>query len=154
MIHALSPRLRSRLAIAPAALAAALVAIAASSCTLGSIEPRAVTLAELPCSGVDLATGAWFSAPFPVSPDEDGMGDGGTSGMCGWLPFGRREQLTVEHDLGRVPSIVLIYLAFRESGVGGTLASGDLARIMAVDVGEIVLENRTDEGFYLRLVVE
>jgi hypothetical protein len=132
----------------------ALAALALSSCALDGITAREVMLGDMPCSGIDPSTGAWVSHPLPVSTSEEDMGDAGTSGVCGWLRFQKREQLTIAHDLGRTPSVVLVYLAFRESGVGGTLASGDLARIMAVDVDEVVLENRTDESFFLRLVVE
>ncbi len=133
----------------------ALAALALSGCGLEEMHQRAVALDEMPCAGIDPVTGAWFSHPFPVAEvDGGGMGDAGTAGSCGWMRFGGREQLIVAHGLGRTPSVVLIYLAFMDSGIGGTLASGDLARIMAVSADDVVLENRTDESFYLRLVLE
>ena len=135
-----------------ATLCLALATTVLAGCALEDIDTRILTLAEMPCAGIDLATGAWASHPFPISVGD--MGDGGTSGTCGWSRFDRRERLVVSHGLGRTPSVVLVYLSFLESGVGGSLASGDIARIMAVDEDEVVLENRMDEAFFLRLVVE
>lgn len=132
----------------------ALAALALAGCGLESMQTRNVSLSEMPCSGIDPSTGAWISHPLPVSEDLESMGDAGTSGVCAWMRFGARERLVVEHDLGRTPVIVLVYLAFQESGIGATLASGDIARIVAADADELVLENRTDESFYLRLVLE
>jgi hypothetical protein len=54
---------------------------------------------------------------------------------------------------------VLVYIAFDASGVGSTLASGNVARIEAVSElvagdGSVTIQNATNEDFFVRLALE
>ncbi len=142
-----------RLRIASLCLTGLLV-LAGACNRKGPNDVRVVEPGDLPCSGVDPTTGAWSSAPWPIDLGEGDMGDAGTSGTCGWLLFEGRQELIVPHTLGRVPNEVLIYIAFVPSGVGGTLASGDPGRVLAVDDASVTIENGTNQRFYIRLVLE
>jgi hypothetical protein len=141
-------------------LALALSFVLGSGLLIGGCDrkgTRQVTMvdpSEIPCSGIDPDTGIWSSAPLPIADQPMDMGDAGTSGACGWLKFEGRQQLIVPHTLGRVPSEVLVYIAFVSSGIGGTLASGDPGRVLAVDDASVTIENGSNQRFYVRLVLE
>jgi hypothetical protein len=86
----------------------------------------------------------WQSSDFPPLAAGDG-----------WISFPGRVHLKVHHPLPAKPTQLLVYIAFDRSGVGGTLASGNVARIEAVgDDGTVTLQNATDEDFYVRLALE
>jgi hypothetical protein len=50
-----------------------------------------------------------------------------------WLRYSGQATLIMEHELGREPSSVLVYLSFEEDGSGAALTAGDTARIVSVD---------------------
>lgn len=97
--------------------------------------PEAMSLAD---------GGAWESSPW-ASPD------GGTP--VHWLYYGPHEQLHVQHSLGRVPTGVLTYISFVESGVDPSLAPGDLARLVDVTDDHVTVWNDTNGVYYARIVV-
>jgi hypothetical protein len=102
-----------------------------------------VTTDELPASA-RLVGDRWQSSDFPPLAAGDA-----------WMPFPGRVHLKVHHPLPAKPTQLLVYIAFDRSGVGGTLASGNVARIEAVgDDGTVTLQNATDEDFYVRLALE
>jgi hypothetical protein len=102
-----------------------------------------ITADELPASA-RVVDGRWQSSDFPPLAAGDG-----------WLSFPGRVHLKVHHPLPARPTQLLVYIAFDRSGVGGTLASGNVARIEAVgDDGTVTLHNATDEDFYVRLALE
>ena len=102
-----------------------------------------VTADELPASQ-RITDDRWQSSDFPPLAAGDG-----------WISFPGRVHLKVHHPLPAKPTQLLVYIAFDRSGVGGTLASGNVARIEAVgDDGTVTLHNATDEDFYVRLALE
>ena len=86
----------------------------------------------------------WQSSDFPPLAPGDG-----------WISFPGRAHLKVHHPLPTKPISVLVYIAFDRSGLGSTLASGNVTRIEAVDAdGTITIQNATDEDFFVRLALE
>lgn len=71
-----------------------------------------------------------------------------------WLSVDSRTRLEVPHELGRRPSVVLVYIAFEEHGCDGTLASGDVALIRGVNNERVILQNATAESYHVRLYLE
>jgi len=70
-----------------------------------------------------------------------------------WLRYPGRSTIVMEHELGRTPASVLIYLSFEEDGAGAALTAGDTARIVSVDERFVTIRNDTDADFFLRAVV-
>lgn len=124
----------------------ALVMVCAVGCGRAEADDIFVALDSLACD--DESDGRWESAPFPGEECRCG------AGMCDWLTFGGRDTLEIAHPLGRAPKVVLPYIAFDADGSRGTLASGDVALILAVSDTSVTLRNGTDERFYVRLVLE
>ena len=108
----------------------------------GSSEPVPVLLEELPCQGVD-EVGIWQSAP----PAEFAVGG------CQWFRFRGNTTYVFDHPLGRVPSIVLGYIAFTPDGVGATLASGNEFLELARTETTVTLRNGQNQEFWLRLAL-
>lgn len=98
-------------------------------------------LEDLPCAGVDAVTGVWESVSWP------------TQSSCAWNLFDHRVTLRVFHGLGRTPSTVLTYLSFLETGESAVLSAGDMSRIKSVDAASVVLQNRSKQHFFMRLVL-
>lgn len=119
----------------------------------GADREERVSLASLPCASLDGTSGVWESAPFPVSAS-CGDVDAGPSACCPWILYRGSTVLTVEHGLGRMPRRVEGWVSFDTFGVGGTPASGDAFRVLSVGATEVVVENRTDQAFHLRLAIE
>lgn len=72
-----------------------------------------------------------------------------------WLPFPARTVLDIEHGLGRNPRVVLVYLAFDETGDGAALAAGELATLpMPPDGERVQVFNSTNANFFARVVLE
>lgn len=138
---------RARNEIAPGLLAAVLLAalsLGASGCGKALAETFVeVTAADLPVSQ-RLTGDRWQSSDFPPLAAGDR-----------WISFPGRVHLKVHHPLPAKPTALLVYIAFDASGVGGTLASGNVARIEAVgDDGTVTIQNATDEDFFVRLALE
>ena len=64
-----------------------------------------------------------------------------------------RTVVEIQHDLGRTPSDVVIYVAFSRTGASGTIASGDAGRIVGADDTRVVVENTTEQDFFVRVVL-
>ena len=109
----------------------------------GGGETIEVSLADLPCQMQD-AQGIWSSAPPPPITDE----------QCLWFSFRSDNTYIFEHPLGRVPSIVIGYIAFESSGRGATIGSGDVLLIDGQDETTVTIRNRQNQHFWLRLVLE
>lgn len=112
-----------------------------------------IPIAELPCAYgfPDDEMGGesgdfWASAPFP---DAEGELDEG----CEWLPFPGLSLLEIEHGLGRTPSQISIYISFAPNGESSTISSGDSGRIVGADERFVVVENFTEQRFYLRVEI-
>ena len=118
--------------------------LGASACGTAVAESfDEVTADELPASQ-RLTEGRWQSSDFPPLAAGDA-----------WIAFPGRVHLKVHHPLPAKPTQLLVYIAFDRSGVGSTLASGNVARIEAVgDDGTVTVQNATDEDFYVRLALE
>ncbi len=70
-----------------------------------------------------------------------------------WLRYPGRATLIMEHELGRMPSSVLVYLSFEPDGASAALTAGDTARIVSVDERFVTIANDTDADFFIRVVV-
>jgi hypothetical protein len=126
------------------AFAICAVIVWASACGTAVAESfDEINADELPASA-RVVERRWQSSDFPPLAAGDG-----------WIAFPGRVHLKVHHPLPARPTQLLVYIAFDRSGVGGTLASGNVARIEAVgDDGTVTLHNATDEDFYVRLALE
>jgi hypothetical protein len=98
----------------------------------------------LPCASGDAS--AWESAPLPDLSGE--VADG-----CDWVSFPGRAMVEVAHALGRVPIDVIVYTSFAATGESSTIASGDSGRIVGADDAQVVVENTTEQDFFLRVVL-
>ncbi|MDQ3031431.1 MAG: hypothetical protein M3Y87_03370 [Myxococcota bacterium] len=70
-----------------------------------------------------------------------------------WIPYVGPIVLDIDHDLGRVPQGVLVYLSFTEEGLNPGLAAGDLAQILEVTEDRVVIWNNTNGAYFVRVVV-
>lgn len=70
-----------------------------------------------------------------------------------WIAYPGRVVLDLDHDLGRVPQGVLVYLSFTEDGLNPGLAAGDLAQIREITADRVVVWNNTDGAYFVRVVV-
>lgn len=125
-------------------LGPALVGLAAvvlgAGCTARADEFRHVVLTDPALAARSTnAEGVWESAPWT----------GAT-----WMPYQGHLTLQVDHDLGRRPSAVLVYLAFDAAGTGSALSAGDLARVVDVTADHVTIRNDTAGDYYVRLVLE
>ncbi|HJL20358.1 MAG TPA: hypothetical protein RMH99_32120 [Sandaracinaceae bacterium LLY-WYZ-13_1] len=85
---------------------------------------------------------------------EDGVFESSPWSGAPWLAYGPRDTLQIEHCLGRTPRAIQPWISFEESGAEAVLASGDLARIVAVDETTITVKNETSAMFFARIVAE
>lgn len=86
--------------------------------------------------------GIWQSVPWQDAP---------------WHCFDAGMKVRLSHPLGYPPAMVQIYLSFTTSDDGPGkpfLASGDLARIVEVTDEYVMIENNTEEYFFVRVVLE
>ncbi|MCZ6806294.1 MAG: hypothetical protein O7F08_05025 [Deltaproteobacteria bacterium] len=102
-----------------------------------------VSLADLPCQMQNVA-GIWESAPLPPITDE----------QCMWFPFEANTTYIFEHPLGRVPSVIIGYLAFGSDGTSATIGSGNVFLINGADDSTVTVRNGQNQHFWLRLVLE
>jgi hypothetical protein len=110
----------------------------------GATRAESYSLGDLPCASGDAT--AWESTPLPDLTGEAVPG-------CEWLPFPGRTLVEIEHDLGRAPLDVSIYISFKGEGESSTKASGDPGRIVGADETRVLVENTTEQDFFLRVVV-
>lgn len=113
---------------------------------------RDVALVDLTCSSLDTTNGIWESASFPAS--SLCGGDAGTAACCPWIELPAHGEVRIEHGLGAVPRSVEPWISFSAFGVGSTVASGDALRLISADDTYLVLENHTDQRFYLRVAIQ
>lgn len=130
---------------------AALSLVCAATLALGACESKGVnTVYEIGLDELSCAFGEpgdwWASAPFPGA---DGTLDEG----CEWIAFPALSLIELEHDLGRIPSQISLYISFTERGVSSTISSGDSGRIVGADEHHLVVENFTEQDFYLRVEI-
>ncbi|MCB9591483.1 MAG: hypothetical protein H6719_02015 [Sandaracinaceae bacterium] len=85
--------------------------------------------------------GVWESSPW--------SGDGVL-----WLPYPAQATIDVEHGLGRVPRDVDIWISFEADGDAPAPASGDLARLIAIDESMISVRNSTNVVLYARITLQ
>lgn len=108
----------------------------------GSVVVFTAASPELAMASIDPESGTWQSAPW--------ADEGGT---VQWLPYPPRGQVQVEHNLGRVPTSVFVYLSFVQTGTSPALAAGDLARVVDVDASTVTVWNDTNGSYFARVVV-
>jgi hypothetical protein len=77
-----------------------------------------------------------------------------------WTSLPGKTRVRLEHDLGREPDSVDVYLSFekddsdREGTRSSFPAAGDMARITDVTDSTITIKNNTEQSFCLRVVLE
>ena len=121
----------------------AMLAALISACGDSGGATVEVSLADLPCQMQNTA-GIWESAPPPPITDE----------QCMWFPFDANNTYIFEHPLGRVPSVILGYIAFGSDGTSATIGSGNVFLINGADESTITIRNGQNQSFWLRLVLE
>jgi hypothetical protein len=112
--------------------------------TKGATRAASYSLGDLPCASGDAV--GWESTPLPDLTGEVVSG-------CEWLPFPGRTLVELEHELGRVPLDVSIYISFTGDGESSTKASGDSGRIVGADETRVLVENTTEQDFFVRVVI-
>lgn len=137
------PRMFTRSSIA---LLALVPSLAISACT-GTPPPGILVVyttesPELAMASIDPESGSWESAPWMQSADSR------------WLPYPSRGQLQVEHNLGRTPQNIIVYLAFERTGEDPAQASGNLARIVDADDTTLTVWNDTNGNYFARIVAQ
>jgi hypothetical protein len=125
-------------------LAVALLVLFAACESKGATRVETYGPSQLPCASGDAS--AWESAPLPDLSGEVAAG-------CDWVSYPGRTMVEIVHDLGRAPTDVVVYTSFAPSGESSTIASGDSGRIVGADDARVVVENTTEQNFYLRIVV-
>lgn len=125
--------------IATAALGSLVLSAAAGGC--GDASAREYVVLDLddlpPSAGLDPTGEGWQSVGWE--------GD--------WHAYPGGVTLEVTHGLGRVPTAVLVYVAFDPDGRGAGLAAGDLARIVDVTETMVVVHNGTDADMFCRIAL-
>ncbi|MEM1418420.1 MAG: hypothetical protein AAGH15_26230 [Myxococcota bacterium] len=122
---------------------ATLSLLALLACGSPGAVSRTVRVDDLACaSGGDAVP--WESAPWPPASEAEG---------CGWLDFGARVTLEIEHGLGRTPRDVGLTISFFPDGASSAPSAGDTARILSVTETAVVIENGTNEDFFLKVVL-
>jgi len=119
-------------------------------CTDDLKSERAVKLDELPESGPTADGVGWQSARFPNAQDC-------AEPKARWLKLEgntKSEGLAIDHKLGRVPELILPYIAFGSDGCGSTLGAGDAVVIDYADDKLVRIHNNTGEYFFIRLVLQ
>lgn len=137
-------RLRRSSALAALAALAAFAALMLSACESKGVNTiYEIRADELSCA-LSVAPEWWASAPFPGA-------DGELDPDCEWLRFPGLSLLEIEHGLGRAPSQISLYISFEPNGVSSTISSGDSGRIVGADERYVVVENFTEQEFFLRI---
>lgn len=121
------------------------LALLATACgdPCGDPEDRLVPQSELPCSMTN-ADGVWESHPLPPIEDE----------QCYWLEFRGCSKYEIEHDLGRIPALVVGYTSFDRDGKFSTIGSGNSFVVQEANASTVTVRNAQNQFFYLRLVLE
>ena len=70
-----------------------------------------------------------------------------------WLAYPAHAQLQIDHEQGRVPTGVVVYISFVESGENPAVAPGDLARIVDVNDEFVTVWNDTNSAYFARVVL-
>ncbi len=130
---------------ASACALASLLAILALvwGCGMPGGETIEVSLDELPCES-EPTPGLWESHPPPPLTDD----------ACRWFPFNANNTYIFEHPLGRVPTLVVGYIAFGSDGEGATIGSGNVFLVNAQDASTVTVKNDQNQDFSLRLVLQ
>lgn len=136
-------------AIAQASVFFAACFALAAPLALSACESKGVnTVYELSLDDLGCAIGDppewWASAPFP-GPDRT------LEPGCEWIHFPGLSLVELEHGLERTPSQISIYISFEPNGDSSTISSGDSGRIVGADDRYVVVENFTEQEFFLRI---
>ncbi len=140
-------KMRLRMLTRPSiALLAFVSSLAIGACTgtppAGILVVYTTDSPELAMASIDPESGSWESAPWRQSEDSR------------WLPYPSRGQLQLEHNLGRTPQNIIVYLAFERTGEAPAQASGNLARIVDADETTLTIWNDTNGNYFARVVAQ
>ena len=106
--------------------------------TEGSGEVIDIAASNLPVTAGTDSTGHWQSSAWNAD----------------WIRYEGETSLRLEHNLGRVPSAVLVYISFSPDGHAAGLSAGDSARMIAVTETHLTIQNALRENFYVRVVLQ
>ena len=124
-------------------LAALVGVLGCAACGSAAGATFDVPVDDLPCE-MERPGGIWESAPPPPV----------AVGECLWFPFEANNTYIFEHPLGRVPSVIIGYIAFSGDGRGATIASGDAFLINGANESTVTIRNGQNQSFSLRLVLQ
>ena len=99
-----------------------------------------VPLSELPCQSLS-DEGIWESVSFPPS-------------SCDWFDYQAQTTYEFFHPLGRVPRIVIGYIAFSADGTGASEAVGDTFLVQDASETTVTVTSAQNQDFFLRLVLQ
>ena len=122
---------------------AALGMLGCAACGSSAGATFEVRVDDLPCE-METEAGLWESAPPPPL----------AVGECLWFPFDANNTYVFEHPLGRVPSLIIGYIAFSGDGLGATIASGNAFLVNGADESTVTIRNGQNQSFSLRLVLQ
>ena len=116
--------------------------MASALCAQGCGEALAQEEVEVvaPCASTE--DGVWESSPWR-----------GESETCFYLPFSSRTTYRFLHDLGRQPRSVDLYVSFDDAAASVAPPAGDMSRILEVTDEVVVVQNQTNEDFFVRVVL-
>jgi len=157
-----------------ASLVMALALLGAGCDNSPFIDTFLLPLGYFPCASIDSVTGTWQSAPprpLPDTPpdlDAGTLPDAGSASCpdagaavvpdasppgCEWFVFNQNTTYVIEHPLGRIPSLIVVYISFYPDGRGSSIATGDTFLVQASCATSITIRNDTNQRFYARVVL-
>ncbi len=101
-------------------------------------DPRTAPVLDPETPEPNESARSWATAPWAGHP---------------WLEYRGRAVLNLDHDLGRVPQGVLVYISFTQDGADPGLAAGDLAQFREITSERVVVWNNTNGDYFARIVV-
>lgn len=112
------------------------------------------------CNGLPTGDTITYNASSPeladasVSPEGIWQSSPWSGADVTWLPYPGQATIVVEHDLGRVPTDADVWISFDEGGDAPAPASGDLARLIAIDETFVSVRNSTNVQLWARITLQ
>lgn len=111
--------------------------VMSQGCESNLIQEQRLSSAELPHAIRGATNASWESSGWKGN----------------WVAYPKRTQLTLEHGMRRVPSLMQAYLAFDQEGTDAALAAGDLLRIVEMTDTTVTVLNNGDADYFIRVVL-
>lgn len=101
-------------------------------------DDRTMPVTEPPSPAPGERVLSWATAPWTGHP---------------WLRYDGTAVLRIEHELGRAPNGVQVWISFTQDGLNPGMAAGDLAQIRRISDTDIEIWNNTSGSYFARVVV-